>query len=258
MADQMSISASRRWRLTVAEDPQFASTQAGRALSSLYVIADQPNDQLEFAFGFDTTQSGGFGGRKATLPGSQSPQTVTFQATFQAAHFADPRLKSIEADLQQMATRVAELGRPPRCLFQWAHRSVTVWVKSVSIRHEGTWLSGLPRRMTASITLEEVVERTLDTTRQGEQPSTHYHVLRAGETPAHLALYYLGDPERGTLIRRDPYNAGLEWVEGDKVRVLPAANAYMRQPIAPSAPCFAPGWEAVLDAYQAEREEDAA
>lgn len=244
----------RRWRLSVAEDPSFSSTQSGAVLSGLFVIADQPNDQISVVFGFDTTQTAGFGGRKGTTPGAQNPIPVTFPATFQALHNLDDRLRGIEDTLHAFASRVPELGRPPRCLFQWAHHSIVVWVKGVSIQHEGTYITGVLRRMTANITLEEVIERPLDTTRQGDQPSTVYHVLRAGESPEHLALYYLGDPNLGILIRRDPANANLTWAEGDQARVLPRANAFMRQRLAPAAPCLVAGWQDALDAYAAERE----
>lgn len=230
----------RTWRLAVSEDPSFASTQQAAAVLGLEVVGQFPQQDFEDAQPREAIQTAGFGApSKGTMPGAGGPRTMTFQAIFQASSNIDD-IRPTAAALESMRNVDSSLGRPPVLLFQWAEIALRCWLTDLRIRWEGgVHVTGVPKRFTASITLTEAIDRPLDSTRQGDQPSTFYHVLRAGERPEHLALWYLGSPDLAPLVRRDPANVGLAWEPGDKVRILPRHNAAMRQQIKPAAPCFA-------------------
>lgn len=262
MRGEMTIRASaalnavshRLWNLSVAEDPSFAKTQSGQALAGVSVTAQFPQQDLERAFPIEPVVTGGFGAEKGTAPGARGPRTITFTSAFNARDNLDFGLEQIEQNLIRFTEKVPELGRPPLLLFQWSHIAEKVWLTGCSPKWEGgTHITGAKRRLSVTLTLTVAVERPIDETRQGDKPSTFYHVLRAGETAEHLALWYLGDPGRGPLIRRDPANVGLPWEPGDRVRILPRHNPDMMGEVKPAAPCFGDGWETVLDRIAAER-----
>lgn len=250
----LNTATHRLWSLSVAEDPSFSRTQSGQALAGVYVSAQFPQQDIERAFPIEPIATGGFGAEKGTAPGARGPLPITFTSTWHARDNLDFGLEQIEQNLIRFTEKVPELGRPPLLLFQWSHIAAKVWLTSCSPKWEaGTHITGAKRRLTVTLTLTVAVERPIDETRQGDKPSTIYHVLRAGETAEHLALWHLGDPGRGPLIRRDPANVGLTWEPGDRVRILPRHNPDMMGEVKPAAPCFGPGWEIVLDRIAAER-----
>lgn len=249
-----NATSNRRWRLSVAEDASYARTQSGQSFAGSFVQAQYPQQDFDFSIPVEALASGGFGAEKGTSPGARGPRTITFSSVFSALHNLDNSVTKTEAKLVQFTQKIPELGRPPLLLFQWASLASKVWLTGCSPKMEGgTFITGLPKRMTVAIALTVAVERPIDETRQGDKPSTFYHVLRAGETAEHLALWYLGDPGRGPLIRRDPANVALTWAEGDRVRILPRHNPDMMGEVRPAAPCFGAGWEAALDRIAAER-----
>jgi len=242
----------RHWRLSVSDVPEVMASPRGARLAAIVVTSQTSLDDLRFAFPLEIQTTSGFGAAsKGTTPSARGPRTVSFTSTWKALHnIMDVR--PIADALDELGTFIPELGRPPIVLFQWAGYSRQCYL-SVDIAWErGTYITGLPKGFTATITLTEAVDRPLDTARHGTEPSTTYHVLQPGETFEHLAWLYLGDPGRGPQIRATNPEI-VEEAPGLTVRILPGLNAAMRAPVAPISAPFAPGWEPTFEALAAAR-----
>lgn len=125
---------------------------------------------------------------------------------FQARIWAHNESVSVEPiidELKRATERDPDLGRPPRWSFVWGTAvSETVVVRSIgNIRYDELRPDGSLRG--ALLQIELLVWRFTDVEFSGEPtPSTHYVVLRQGDTWEGVALKEYGDPDLGDLLRR--------------------------------------------------------
>lgn len=251
-ATTLATASYRHWQIRVADIPEVMSSPAGKRLATLKVMSQTPYDDLRSSFPLEVQTTGGFGApSKGTTPSGRGPHTASFASTWKALHNAMD-IRPIRDALGELGTFLPGMGRPPIVMFQWAGYAMLCYL-SVDIAWEkGTHITGLPKGFTATITLTEAVDRPLDQTRHGTEPSTNYHILAPGETFEHLAWMYLGDPGRGPLIRRMNPQI-VEETAGLTVKILPGNNSAMRGPVAPASAPFATGWEDVFEAFAAAR-----
>lgn len=233
----------KRWMLSIADE------LPGQPAGSVYLLSRTATEDISESMPTTIRSSYGFGDDEAaTGPGANGPDTLSFEAEFQAEHSLDD-LRPIRETLLKMRRNEPSLNRKPLLVFRWAMICDTYWMQSCDVTWEGGLFpgSGYPIRARVKITLVRAVAHAMSDERQGEVRSTFYHSLGAGETPEHLALRYLGDPTYGPKIRQT--NPAVEEVEGASYVVLPREHPKMAGPVKPIAvPFVADGWEDVFEA----------
>lgn len=249
-ADLAGALPRKRWSLTNADGPLIKGT-----VNPLYttVTAQYDTDVVSEHMPTTVRSTAGMGdGSVGTTPGANGVDSWNISAKFAAAHaFAD--IKFYVDQLKKLRTFDINLGRIPLVRFEYAGINELVWISNLDVQCGGHFrVSGFPKTLTAEITLTKAKERLLDSARRGQERSTFYHKLRAGETFEFLALRYLGSPHLSPLIRRT--NPGVVEAEGQAVKILPRTHSKMRGEVSMAAPCFGgTDWEDVFETLAEER-----